>query len=776
MEESGGDVLSCQLNQLSGLISSLSDIQSNVCNLGVENCEMDCENRLETFKNYFRMCFSIPNKYSIDEVLEKAKNPAPNQNSNQKFCNEAMIRLAEKYKKQSLDKKSLLREDLKAKDIVRCEGIRSLKTAHYLNNFALSMCRQAQSQKMDEERRAKEEEEERLRKQKEESLRAKEAEEQDRLEKILAERQKKEDQVKHSKPAQKASTSKTHSASKSKNSKPAQKNKDLVSHKFKKKGKKTSKTRQSLKSKKSSKKKLSQKLRVSNKENRSSMRIRSRRSFPSRRRNRNRKVAGQVSFSKISHKSYGEIEANSSENLKGSRTSELEENPIVLAQADTNSKKCPVSMPRIRSAILYQSVKAPQIEPMKSQAKKPYNNYDLVRGKPAGVLLKLRRGGMNRQKEFAIDLLISGNKKEYYKTCFHEPQKGVMKEGEEDICSFTRDDLKAEGSYKFFPLPMQEAWLKRANFNHHVQFTLFPMGEHADNEFCHRKQSFQIKIIKTHSLKLAFTRIYGGKNCYASPDKKTGYDIVSLQRVRDFARSDEIDYILSMFPISGIQSSILRYKSGEKSYSFIKGSCNAEPAQYRGDITKTLLWAVGNVENIRSRFHYHKIFAIVSEDFFIFNNKPGSAGLVIRPSWEILNMRDILTFNWIRDFFGGSWNVAFVREDQVDQGTVAHELAHTLGQGREFYKPEKGPVVEYCREFKGRSVKACFKYKIPQGLRVWQEDGKQLWEFVKDRWSIMNNKGETIKDQWIDRDTHQKIFWTSRKYGTVIDPRINLFG
>ncbi len=263
VEESGGDILSCQLNQLSTLISSLSDIQSNVCNLGVENCEMDCENRLEAFKNYFRSCFAIPNKYSIDEVLEKAKNPAPNQTTDQKFCNEAMIRLAEKYKKQSLDKKSLLREDLKAKDIVRCEGIRSLKTAHYLNNFALSMCRQAQSQKMDEERRAKEEEEERLRKQKEEKLRAKEAEEQARLEKILAERQKKEaDQAKNSKTAQKASTSKSHSASKSKNSKPAQKkSKALVSQKLEGKGKKASQSNQSLKSKKSkksSKKRLSQ--------------------------------------------------------------------------------------------------------------------------------------------------------------------------------------------------------------------------------------------------------------------------------------------------------------------------------------------------------------------------------------------------------------------------------------------------------------------------------------------------------------------------------------
>ena len=67
-----------------------------------------------------------------------------------------------------------------------------------------------------------------------------------------------------------------------------------------------------------------------------------------------------------------------------SRKSELnpsETNQLMLAQANSRSGNCPVSMPRIKSAVVFQSVEAPQIEPMRAQAKFPYNNYDLVMGK-----------------------------------------------------------------------------------------------------------------------------------------------------------------------------------------------------------------------------------------------------------------------------------------------------------------------------------------------------------------------------------------------------------
>ena len=43
VQNSGGDLFSCQLNQLSGLIGSLSNIQHKACNVGLRNCNVYCE-------------------------------------------------------------------------------------------------------------------------------------------------------------------------------------------------------------------------------------------------------------------------------------------------------------------------------------------------------------------------------------------------------------------------------------------------------------------------------------------------------------------------------------------------------------------------------------------------------------------------------------------------------------------------------------------------------------------------------------------------------------
>ncbi len=369
-------------------------------------------------------------------------------------------------------------------------------------------------------------------------------------------------------------------------------------------------------------------------------------------------------------------------------------------------------MPEIQFAIVFQSVEAPQIEPMKSQANFPYDNYDLVRGKPAGVLVHINKSNMSWNAEFGLSLYINGEA-DWRHNCFHQPDR-VMESGQENLCDFNLSDLESLGYSKFFPLPMREAFLYQPLKNLSVQVRLYPSG-YENYPPCSRESSFRVNVVKTTVLSIGWTRLFAGGSCKA-------YNPVSIQKVRDFVDSDEIDYIFSMFPISMIRSYALKYTSGEKSYDYIKSSCNAEPAQNREDITKGLLWDVWNLENFRSRFHYHKIFAVVPDDYFIFNKKVDRegepvAGTVIRPKWEVLDMEDYANFNWVSDFFGGSWNVAFVREDQVDQGTVAHELAHTLGQGREFYETETGPI-EYCRRFKGMPFEACHKYQIPRSLRV----------------------------------------------------------
>ena len=99
--------------------------------------------------------------------------------------------------------------------------------------------------------------------------------------------------------------------------------------------------------------------------------------------------------------------------------------------------------------------------------------------------------------------------------------------------------------------------------------------------------------------------------------------------------------------------------------------------------------------------------------------------------------------------------MAFIREDQLNKGTLSHELTHLLGQRKEFYNNLESPD---CRPFQGIPLIGCGGYKIPKAL--YDEDyevGKLSWSFVKDRLSIMDNK-QGIEQLWIDRESHQRVF------------------
>ena len=89
-------------------------------------------------------------------------------------------------------------------------------------------------------------------------------------------------------------------------------------------------------------------------------------------------------------------------------------------------------------------------------------------------------------------------------------------------------------------------------------------------------------------------------------------------------------------------------------------------------------------------------------------------------------------------------------------------MAHTVGQGREFYEPH-----EQCRPFRGSPLELCDKYKIPLAL----EADHQSWTFVEKKKSIMNSKElkEDIDDLWIDRDTFQKTFKVLSKRAVIPD-------
>lgn len=205
------------------------------------------------------------------------------------------------------------------------------------------------------------------------------------------------------------------------------------------------------------------------------------------------------------------------------------------------SRSCP-AMPRIKSAIVFQSVEAPQIEPMHEQefqidsSNPDFKNYDLVMDKPAGILIHLEENFRTQREmnnEFRIALYIGkeGNQR-YSNGCFHDNLYDIMRSENIEYCSFTGNSLEARGYYKFFPLPMFslsfEDFLKQGNTDIPVRLALL----YRYDEIYKTEKTFKINLIKTHNLKLGFSRINGGNNCYASRNNiNTGYDIIPFDRV-----------------------------------------------------------------------------------------------------------------------------------------------------------------------------------------------------------------------------------------------------
>ena len=795
---SSGDNQACLAGNMASLMSSVDTIQKKTCQLGARNCKVACEDRLHDFKRRIKSCFSINS--GIDEALEQAK--AGGSNSS---CYRELKEIADKYKLQSRTKRSELREDLSVQDIVNCESLKRKRNTGLGTKKAMQVCnqanqelsarKQAEQQKREEEESQKREEERQaeLERQEEEELARKQEEFEDRAKMLQADmeytqeedtknessennlqaqgieanRQLAESQNSQSsdnqiikpteseqaeEPDKKEEEGKNKQSEEDKNSETDKEDETQETNKEdKNKPADSSKPAEDLKTLKQTESSTIKPVAPivssegANTQTSSALSSQNTKDKKTSNRNRNKKSDNIAGSDKTETSN-----TNPSQTTNSTQTESSDTASISSLAGNTNNTSCPVDMPKIISAVVFQSVSAPQIEPMNEQDHPPYNNYDLVMGKPAGVLVKLdRQTKITKNQDFNLVLHISGANK-YHRYCFHEPFNGDMVKGQEGYCSFTLSDLKKEGRYKFFSLPMNKDNLNREKA-FKVTVILYPR-KYGDNEKCQLRKDFNMRTIKTYDLKLGFTRIDGGQNCYASSRNiNSGYDSVSVKQVEDFVYSEEVkSYIPSMFPVKNVFSKVLEYRWRGKFYDYVKGNCNNNLFVKRPTNTVGLLRDIDDLEYIRASLSYHKLIAIVPESYFVFHRglNHDSSGFIISPRWE--TKRGILWWKRYEGFLGGSWNIAFVHKDEENKGTVAHELAHTLGQGREFYEP-----LERCQQFKGSSVKLCKDYKVPRALNLLKD--KKAWQFIRNKYSIMNNKSD-IKNLWIDRDTFQKIF------------------
>ena len=743
VKQSQGSPLSCQLNRLSNFINSLSESQNSACNTGIENCNITCQNELEFFKSKFRQCFFIQDSHTIDSVLKKAK-----ANSTRSTCLKEINKIANKYTKQSLNKKSLFNEDIKAIDIINCNSIERFANKQNLNNLALNVCYQAKAQQEQELQQQKQVKDIKLNPKEEKYTSIDEWEE----------RQKRhlQDAAANSGRRYEEEASNLNQ----KNKKANQFNQDRFS-------KEMANPKWGIVDDPDSKKNTTNKT--------------------------NSNLGAMTGASLVAGASIGSSKVkNSSQKSKTKQANNKLTSPQETSSSFTgssHSQACP-TMPEIKSAVVFQSVEAPQIEPMDKQNHPPYDEFDMVHKKLGGVFVEIDIANMKKNKEFYLALYIEGEKDYRYK-CFHTP-KGMMIEGQESTCSFTKSNLVNNDS-KFFPLTLDKSF----EGNTKELRAVVVIYEGSDTR-CQKRKSFKMKIFKTSDFKLGFTRIDGGKNCKRSYNRKTrasnrrtGYNTIPFLTVQNFSVSDEVKQIESMFPVTSISSDPITYifkNQSYKQYNYIEGNCdNTKKKSFNHEnITSFLLSDIDELNHLRKSLSYDKIVAIVPKEYFLFHNMfsvdngdiHAVNGMIITPSWEQKrswqNLWGLLNFLELETegrHLGGSWNVAFVGDSELNRGTVAHELGHTLGQRRDLYEE-----LERCRHFKGHSLKECSNEKfIPKSLNTGLRNGKRFWELItKEKFTIMNNKSD-IYEQWIDRDTYQKSLWTLSTFlSPIIPPWINL--
>ena len=420
-------------------------------------------------------------------------------------------------------------------------------------------------------------------------------------------------------------------------------------------------------------------------------------------------------------------------------------NPVSAQSSNSRCKRAP----EIKRAVVFQSVEAPQIEPLQQQYEDqqglPYGEYDLVRNKPAVIFIDI--DGLNRGSSAVLQAFVDNRL--YF---------------QEEIID-NQTDLPID-------LPMRVGDLLDGVGSARVLIRLIPVGDF----LCYDETSFKVTVWETKQLDLRFARI-NNKNCkllgeyplYTVGKPRTyeetyrtntlpyrPYGSVSERAVENFKLSDEVqDYLQEMLPLAEHDFRVYR------DIINLSGHCDNAPIRLYGpgkySVSIGVLEDINELERqrIKKGGFESKMAAVIPMDYLSFHEANSYErkdaigavdvyGFVLHRQWYTAKTK-FLWWEWSSSKSGGSSNVVFVREDSYQDGVLSHELGHSLGQGKEFYDSNKK-----CRDFKYGAEERCDQYEINRSLKF----GK----IELDLRSIMHSGKYSIYQKWIDRETFQKIF------------------
>ena len=219
--------------------------------------------------------------------------------------------------------------------------------------------------------------------------------------------------------------------------------------------------------------------------------------------------------------------------------------------------------------------------------------------------------------------------------------------------------------------------------------------------------------------------------------------------VSSFVNSSEASFFDTLFPVPEDSKKFVKAEYRTEVINPMSIIMGQEGDQIRIALALQMNTLVTN--KVLSRYNY--LVGVGSKDFFTDQN----IGLGLDDDTVGLAFPDLdPPFN----------RVAFVRNDQINTGTLIHELGHLFGQDKDFYKDED--IAEddksYCRahylkiENGGMELKECHEfndYGHTTGIGYTGYDSL-LYEYVDQPQSIMGGSSN-INEQWIDRDTYSLL-------------------
>ena len=112
----------CKLSALAPVLTPLGNLQIDSCNQAIKGCKKTCNQRLTSFKNNFKKCFSVQKEESIKRIVRKALNESFEAEDPKAHCRDLIAEVAEAYKQISIDNSYNLSEESDYEELVACKS------------------------------------------------------------------------------------------------------------------------------------------------------------------------------------------------------------------------------------------------------------------------------------------------------------------------------------------------------------------------------------------------------------------------------------------------------------------------------------------------------------------------------------------------------------------------------------------------------------------------------------------------------------------------------